>query len=305
MRPLNLGKAVPKPRRARAPGAPTVSTPLQPGAICACQGGTSPQSPGYSVGRPCGGCRRRQCGRCERQPIMTRSAPWLRCNQGAFLCTHRGSGVTVRRCRLPDGNERRSCAPWPCARREIAYPARLRRNHSNSPHDHTLGLWRLSGVDDLPMLQRAGPRDIRRLRQNRLQALSSCSISVAMWRCEGSCALGNREDREAHAAGTLLQAEGNVVADVSSPLRPSRCSVECWAYACSRETRAPESVILSLGRTRELMRQLEASHVSMSRMNLIPRRRDLRGDYQSYGIDVGHSNQKGAKEIRCVRLFPS
>jgi hypothetical protein len=30
-----------------------------------------------------------------------------------------------------------------------------------------------AGVDGLPTLQRAGPRDIRRLQQNRLQALSS------------------------------------------------------------------------------------------------------------------------------------
>jgi hypothetical protein len=38
-----------------------------------------------------------------------------------------------------------------------------------------------------------------------------------MRRREGSCALGNRQNREApdHATGPLLQAEGDVVADVS------------------------------------------------------------------------------------------
>jgi len=43
------------------------------------------------------------------------------------------------------------------------------------------------------MLQRAGPRDIRRLRQNRLQALSSCSISVAKDRAH--LAIANIERR--------------------------------------------------------------------------------------------------------------
>ena len=87
------------------------------------------------------------------------------------------------------------------------------------------------------------PRDIRRVRQSWLQALSSCSISVAMWGCERSCALGNRQDRAApnHAAQPLLQAERNALAHVPSPLRSlrsSRCSVECQPCAGCPETRA-------------------------------------------------------------------
>jgi hypothetical protein len=103
---------------------------------------------------------------------------------------------------------------------EMKLPTRRGFDRSYSVHDHTLALWRLSGVDGLPTLQRAGPSDIRRPRQNRLQALSSCSISVAMWGCERSCALGNRQDRTApnHAAGPLLQARGNALAHVQSPL---------------------------------------------------------------------------------------
>jgi hypothetical protein len=113
------------------------------------------KAPGYSVRRPCGGSRRRQCGRCRAAADHDAVGALAPVQPGRFFVHPSGLGVTVRRCRLPDGNERRSCRPWPCARREIAYPARLRRNHSNSLHDHTLGLWRLSGVDDLPMLQRA------------------------------------------------------------------------------------------------------------------------------------------------------
>jgi len=36
------------------------------------------------------------------------------------------------------------------ARAEITYPARLRRDGSNSVHDHTPELWRVSRVDALP-----------------------------------------------------------------------------------------------------------------------------------------------------------
>ena len=110
-------------------------------------------------------------------------------------------------------------------------------------HDHTLALWRLSDLDGLPTLQWTGARDIRWLRQNRLSALSSCSISVAMWGCEGPRAPSNRQDREApdYPAGPLLQAEGDALAYIPSPLWPlrsSRCSVECRARACCPESRA-------------------------------------------------------------------
>src|SRR4029453_9256593 len=108
----------------------------------------------------------------------------------------------------------------PITRDEIAHRPWHRRNRSNAVHDYTLALWRLSGLDGLPILQRAGPRDIRRLRQNRLQALSPCSISVALWGCERSGGLGNRQDRAAPnpVAGPLLQAEWNALERVPSPL---------------------------------------------------------------------------------------
>ena len=48
-----------------------------------------------------------------------------------------------------------------------------------------------------PRCSWARPRDVRRLWEDRLSALSSCSISIAMWGREGPCALGNRQDREA------------------------------------------------------------------------------------------------------------
>ena len=108
--------------------------------------------------------------------------------------------------RLPDGNERRSCLPGPNARAEIADPARLRCDRSDSVHHHAPALRRVSRVDGLSPLRRACARHVRRLRQDRLPALSSCSIPIAIRDSERSRAPSNRQNRAApdYAPRTFL-----------------------------------------------------------------------------------------------------
>src|SRR5262245_16784147 len=74
-------------------------------------------------------------------------------------------------------------------------------------------------------------RYVRRLRQDRLPAMSSGSISVPIRKPGIPCTSSNSKDRAApnHAARPLLQAEGDALEYVPPPvrsLRPSRCRVE-------------------------------------------------------------------------------
>jgi hypothetical protein len=65
-----------------------------------------------------------------------------------------GRSSSLRPGGLPGSGPHRRSSRGPSARDEITYPARLRRDRSNSVHDHTPELWRVSRVDALPRCAR-------------------------------------------------------------------------------------------------------------------------------------------------------
>jgi len=99
----------------------------------------------------------------------------------------------------------------------------------------------LHPLERAPSVQNlACARNVRRLRQDRLPALPSGSISVPIREPGIPCTSSNGKDRAApnHAARSLLQAEGDAleyIPPLVRSLRPSRRCVECRAFTGCRE----------------------------------------------------------------------